>query len=222
MLYIPDGLASFACEGEGLAPEDSALHPDYCLNCTVPFRLDMKHPAKVIEHLSAHLLFDIKLQNSQPCCFCLQPSPMCSIYLKNGCGQKGMISIDKTCSHGCCNLLTSFNYNRAAESTVKAPCSNVPIICPCCSSDQPAIWWYNFEAHFKTHHANDDFKQFSNLYSIMPKEKAAMHELWNSWVQVADSQHQRHKRTAKSMKTSKVLSANQVLIACMYYCMSFY
>ncbi len=210
-MYSLDGLASFVCEAEGSTVDDPMFHPDYCPSCSIPFCLDTKQPTKVIEHLSTHVLFDIKLQNSQPCCFCLQPSPMCSIYLKNGQGQKGAMSIDKTHSHGCQNLLLSFNYQKAAQSTHTSPCSNVPITCPHCSSSQPAVWWYNLESHFKTHHASDDVSQYSKLYILTQKERDVMHLLWNTWAKIADGQCQRHKKATKLVRTSKVLSTKQVL-----------
>ncbi|KAJ6615714.1 hypothetical protein B0H10DRAFT_2039837 [Mycena sp. CBHHK59/15] len=41
------------------------------------------------------------------------------------------------------NFVKRFNYNVAATSSTKSPCSNIPLRCPECDTKAPAVWRYN-------------------------------------------------------------------------------
>ena len=60
--YRASGWAAFVCEFDGgMIP--SAAEADVCPQCHPPFVWDRTKPLKVIEHISAHLLFDLTIDN---------------------------------------------------------------------------------------------------------------------------------------------------------------
>jgi hypothetical protein len=95
-----------------------------------------------------------------------------------------------------CRNLLSFQYSAAAEMTDASPRTNVPIRCPRCSVDDPAVWRYNMEIHFRKQHpdANTCYMLLSNttvrntlaamyidMYKLVMSELAASSSLY-IWI----------------------------------------
>ncbi|KAJ7307869.1 hypothetical protein DFH08DRAFT_632851, partial [Mycena albidolilacea] len=103
---------------------------------------------------AAHILHDPTISHdSEPCGLCLRPAPLCQFTLTKGKGRnsKPKIQMSGKNTSQCRNLL-SFQYSAAAEMTDASPRTNVPIRCPRCSVDDPAVWRYNMEIHFRKQH----------------------------------------------------------------------
>ncbi|KAH6911154.1 hypothetical protein BKA70DRAFT_1460353 [Coprinopsis sp. MPI-PUGE-AT-0042] len=149
-----------------------------CSNCDPPHPLDAGQGQRVLEHMAAHIRHDPKVKVvDEPCGLCLRPSPQCRIYLKKGKGAKGGWTVDQRCS--LCKNLVHFYYGIAAVSSASSPCTNVPVTCPLCSKDDPAVWKYNLGVHFanvRPHHASDP--TYSNMWGIGNSEKLALKKLW--------------------------------------------
>ena len=78
-------------------------------------KLDWKQTQHVLEHMGAHILFDVTLNASEEYCrLCLCPSPMCQIYVNKGCGADERVSVDL--SRSTCPNLIHFNYKSTAQS----------------------------------------------------------------------------------------------------------
>ncbi|KAJ7255087.1 hypothetical protein B0H12DRAFT_1233167 [Mycena haematopus] len=141
----PSGLACFVCEGDNHIESFDETDLHMCTKCCPSVALDITHPQTVLTHIGAHILHDSTINRSdQPCGLCGRPSPMCSFVLKKT-GEGFAIDFKK--SQGCPNFIKKFNYNVAAKSGNKSPCSNVPLRCPECDSTQPTVWRYNLKYH---------------------------------------------------------------------------
>lgn len=170
------GKACFVCEAdENSAAAGSAADPD-CLACGPRVQLDYSNAQRILEHMGAHLLYDPTLSRTQEMCgLCLRPSPICMIYLKKGRGVSASPSIDK--SRTTCQNLLTFNYASAARSKDTSPCSNVPITCPLCSIDSPAVWKYNLNLHFREKHKLTP-QHFPFDAHLSTSEKEGMRKKW--------------------------------------------
>lgn len=125
-----------------------------------------------------------------PCGFCLRGDSACIIFLTN----QNDPQIDARRSH--CPRLVKFKYGPASESTVASPCSNVPIPCPACSHQAPAIWRYNLKTHLKLVHPEIPLDQYQNLWELSGIEIHAMHELWQ---RIQHSRMTKKKQNPKKM-----------------------
>lgn len=129
----------------------------------------------MLEHMGSHLLNDQQLKSSQvPLCgLCLRPSPLCQYFLKKGKGANANPKVDEKKSKGC-SLKVNFTYGTAMKSTKNSPCSNVPLVCPLCPSDSPAIWRYSMKRHMKVSHNKDLVDKYRALWEISKFEELAM------------------------------------------------
>lgn len=174
------GKVCFICEHS----EDSRLQGndieawDYnnrntCSLCSVV--LDCNKPQNILTHVAAHILFDPRVdRSSEPCGLCLSPSPICRYILKGG-------KIDMNASSGCKNLRKekAFNYKSASSSTKSSPSTNVPLSCPLCPRNNPAIWKYNMLYHFRSKHSRVSFDTYKALWEVQPAEQQLMEQAWD-------------------------------------------
>jgi len=142
--------------------------------------LDLTQAQRVLEHIGAHILFDSSVSEmSEPCGLCLQPSAVCQYYMKKGKGALGTPKIDYDRSQGCATKC-KFSYAVASRSTSSSPCSNVPLSCPVCPKNSPAVWRYNFGYHAKTSHpglsASDT--NYKSIYELAVSEREEMLKIW--------------------------------------------
>ncbi|KAF8962900.1 hypothetical protein BDZ97DRAFT_1662289 [Flammula alnicola] len=170
------GRACFLCDDTLAALADSNVSD--CPKCSPPTELDLSQGQRVLEHIGAHILFDSTVNQSWPVCgLCLRPSPLCQFFVKKGKGAKGSDKINEKLSKGCL-VKMKYSYRIAAESSPSSPCSNVPIQCPICPKDDPAIWRYFFKAHFKNKHSAELVSKYEHLWKLTKFELDQMRKIW--------------------------------------------
>ena len=127
-----------------------------CSYCDTKAVINPSHNQRILEHMAAHIQHDPTLSPTQEVCgLCLQPSPLCQIFLKKWTDVKGTYQVNYMCL-SCPNLSTSrhLQYTQAAKSTSGSPCSNVPVICPLCMDHAAAVWTHCLELHFTISNLN--------------------------------------------------------------------
>lgn len=150
----------------------------YCLSekC-IQVVLDVKSKGKsqkVIEHMALHILSEPGLTSSLPICsLCLQPPLLCQYFLKKGKGAKANLKVDDVRSKGC-RLKVNFTYGTAMKYTKSLPCTNVPVICPICPADEPAIWRYFLKGHMYSKHKKELADKHCKLWYISKVESNAI------------------------------------------------
>ncbi|KAJ7881238.1 hypothetical protein B0H13DRAFT_1503883, partial [Mycena leptocephala] len=117
------GYACFVCNKEGSSLEQEE---GLCSLCrTASFKINT--PAKIVEHMVMHMLFDRNPQVN--CCdFCLSTDSFCSIQLKKRKRRNGTNKIDL--EHSRCPNVGNLGLANARKSSNKRPCTNVPEYCP--------------------------------------------------------------------------------------------
>lgn len=179
------GKAAFLCQSQSPDPDHSTKdHPENpdtmaCPLCHSPsVYLELKQGQHILEHLGAHILFDRKVSRTdEPCGCCLRPGAICLYYLTKGKGVQGKPKIDWDHTRSCPTKLT-FSYSVAADSTQTSPCSNVPLACPSCPKQEPAMWRYNLKHHYQRAHANVDHTKYAHLWELSAFEVEGMKEIW--------------------------------------------
>ena len=148
-----------------------------CPTCQPTVTFSDSHRQRIVEHISAHILYDPTVDRStEPCGLCLRPAPLCKIFLKKTKGRMGNLAIDMKSSS--CPNLTKFSLNVAAESTESSPCTNHPIICPHCTSSSPAVWSYTYRQHLLRFHPKVPMQRHRELWTLSPIEKDGMRHIW--------------------------------------------
>ncbi|KAI0259910.1 hypothetical protein BC834DRAFT_926047 [Gloeopeniophorella convolvens] len=128
---------------------------------------------RVLEHIGSHILHDPAVdRNIEPCGLCLRSYGVCQIYLRKNKGRHGNPKIDKDRSS--CPSTVKFSYATAAKSSSSSPCSNVPLACPVCPSNSPAVWRYNLRAHFLRLHPSIPLQSYSHLWTLADSETTEM------------------------------------------------
>ncbi|SJL18192.1 uncharacterized protein ARMOST_21770 [Armillaria ostoyae] len=177
--YQRSGKACFICETDH-QPQHLDLGMDtICSSCVPSIPLDPARPHHFLAHIGAHILRNSVSPSTEPCRLCLAPAPLCQFFLTKGKGSQGPTKIDYSTSRGCLNLAVTFKYRIAAASTKTAPCSNVPIQCPLCPPNHPAIWKYSAKYHFMSRHPVADLNQWKHLWEISRAERTAMDKVWD-------------------------------------------
>ena len=172
-----------------------------CLHCQPPVPWDPDRVHKVLEHISAHLLFDKSLDLTLELCgLCLRPAPNCVFYLRKGKGAGSLCQVDDRKSH--CPNLRRFAYASAATEALNAPCTNVPIVCPLCPSSGAAIWKYNAGINFSKHHPTVIPTELLKNVTISKSECAALQLRW-------EKRHSTRKRQPKENRTPLLVIADQ-------------
>ncbi|KZV98363.1 hypothetical protein EXIGLDRAFT_597482, partial [Exidia glandulosa HHB12029] len=170
----------FVCERDG---ED--IHFDHtlercCPRCGTDVHIDWSKASQVLNHLAAHILFDPAIERAnEPCGFCLQPAPQCLFFLRKGHSHDSGLQVDAKRTRGCAKAL-SFRYKSARTSSAHSPSSNVPIVCPFCPKDAPAVWKYNFEQHCAKSHKGSRIDDYKDLFTISASENDGLKQLWRS------------------------------------------
>ncbi|KAF8962782.1 hypothetical protein BDZ97DRAFT_2020851, partial [Flammula alnicola] len=169
------GRACFLCDDSAELAESAISH---CPKCSPTVDLDLSQGQRVLEHIGAHILFDSTISQSWPVCgLCLRPSPLCQFFLKKGKGAHATLKIDDRSSKGCL-MKVKYSYRVAAESSPSSPCSNVPIQCPICPKEEPAIWRYFFKAHFRDKHGAQLASKYAHLWTLSNFELDQMQKIW--------------------------------------------
>jgi hypothetical protein len=191
------GKACFLCENEH-ATRHLALANE-CMNCNPPVALSKQAP-RVLEHMSAHILFDLHIKRcDEPCGLCLRPAPLCKFYLKRGKGAGTNDQVDFVKST--CIQKVNFSYSVASVSAPSSPSSNVPLRCPICPAAEPCVWRYNIPHHMRSKHPTIPLAPRESYWQITNAEKRMLKEIW-------DNRHKQKKlRRAKTdLSSSMVIS----------------
>ena len=70
------GQACFVCKASNKDSADLDGHAD-CPRCGLAVKLDWKNTQHILEHMGAHILYDVTLNSSkEQCGLCLRPAPM--------------------------------------------------------------------------------------------------------------------------------------------------
>jgi hypothetical protein len=78
-----------------------------------------------------------------------------------------------------CPVKVSYSYNTAFQSKESSPCSNVPMLCPLCPKQAPAIWRYNLEQHFIEYHPSAmKIEEYRKLRTLDPIEIERVTAKW--------------------------------------------
>ncbi|KAF9455979.1 hypothetical protein BDZ94DRAFT_1302808 [Collybia nuda] len=185
------GKACFICESDDNHEEIEDDGLSMCPNCSPTFLFDPKQGQHILSHIGAHILYDVKVDRAaEPCGLCLQPSSKCQFVLVKGKGAKGGLRIKSVSPKPCANML-NFAYGVAVKSTTSLPCSNVPIKCPLCSYDAPAIWHYNMKNHFTRAHPSAEPSKYKTLWTLDNFEKEEMKKVWAARLKVPVKQNKK-------------------------------
>ena len=148
-----------------------------CPGCPRTVHLDRSNGQRVLAHIGSHILHDTAIDRSlEPCGLCLCPATLCTIYLTKRSARNGNWTVKYSGTAPCPNA-TSFSYAAAMVSSESSPCSNVPVICPYCPDESPAVWRYNMQSHVKNRHRVDPHKQ-KELWVLTKDEETAMANVW--------------------------------------------
>ncbi|KAI9430288.1 hypothetical protein H4582DRAFT_1824492, partial [Lactarius indigo] len=178
-----------------------------CSRCGLT--VNWKNGQCVLEHMGAHILHDGLLDSSKELCgLCLFPAPMCQIYLRKARGAAGRVSVDHKKSK--CVNMTHFNYTTASTSSEASPCSNVPVICPHCPDNSPAVWTYSLYAHFRGQHCIQSLDDFPITICLSQSEKDGMQKVWNLQFK-AQKQHKTKPKNILSLAVSEAHHAQLYL-----------
>jgi hypothetical protein len=172
-------------------------------------RVELSKPQRILEHAATHILFDQQLDSaSEPCSFCLRPSPLCRFYLKKGKGFDANLQINYNKST-CSNMLR-VSYATVASSTASSPCSNIPIQCPWCPQSAPAIWRYNMFFHIKNNHPQVSLNDNQDVWKIGNSERDGLKKVWQNRNKVKKTRKSK-KRSGANLVISRAHASNQVL-----------
>ncbi len=182
------GLACFVCEHNGKERDILDAAVKKCTYCQPPVALPTSN-MRLIEHMGAHILCDKNIDRSlEPCGLCLRPSPVCSFYLERSSGTVSDMRVDQKKS--VCINKVSFRYKVTATSPGTSLCSNIPVICPECPPNAPAVWKYNMSSHMERKHPHIPQNALREEWAISDHEMDVMKQIWSD----------RHKKKKKKNK----------------------
>ncbi|KAJ7575293.1 hypothetical protein C8J56DRAFT_801750, partial [Mycena floridula] len=127
------------------------------------------------ENVAAHILHDDGfVAGSNTCGLCFANG--CVWYIKTKRKVLTVLAIDAKLTT--CPNFKKLSYKSAAGSIASSPSSNVPIKCPRCPANSPAVWKYNMPAHFQLEHSNAPRAALDAVYNLDDSEKEWMKDLW--------------------------------------------
>ncbi|KAK0493956.1 hypothetical protein EDD18DRAFT_1077900 [Armillaria luteobubalina] len=172
------GKACFVCEIDQNRRYHGSAWDTTCSSCVPSIPLDPTKPHFFLAHMGTHILKNSVSPSTEPCGLCLAPSPMCQFFLSKGKGARGQTRINYSKSRGCPDIGVTFKYMIAATSSKTSPCSNIPISCPLCPPNYPAVWKYSMRHHFMNRHPAVDLTKWKHLWELSRAEIAAMDKVW--------------------------------------------
>ncbi|EIM87715.1 uncharacterized protein STEHIDRAFT_121332 [Stereum hirsutum FP-91666 SS1] len=204
---LPDGSACFICEDEDV--DRYSQHHGVCYRCDNRYTAGLSGP-RIIEHEGAHILSDPLFKgSSQVCGLCLGTGSSCVIFLRQS--KKGTSQVNMTTSR--CPNLYKIVMKKAAKSTVRSPCSNVPLKCPLCiAPNSPAVWKYNLKFHIENDHPGANAETYRDLYEISESEETLMKGVWLNRKAVRVSAKMKRLAQRPQMKISDTHSTRLALL----------
>ena len=189
MLFITLGKVCFVCEDE--TKEVELLGKKLCAGCGGELP---EQPQWRLEHMSAHVLFNPKIDTGlEPCGLCLWPA-QCKFYLKKGRGVQNGQQINYRKSD--CPNMVWLTYSIAEKSMTASPCSNMPIKCPWCEDAAPAVWRYNMKDHIQGKHPYIHLPDYESLWKITSTEQKVMKTKWDDHKKVKQTRKSKSKAAA--------------------------
>lgn len=175
LALLGSGAACFACEEDVSTRSGSKAQHGVCYRCENRYTAGFSGP-RILEHMGSHVLHDPVCKGETNICgLCLGTGSSCVIYLTKP--TKHGAQIDMTKSR--CPNLYKITMKKAGKSTSKSPCSNIPVSCPLCPSPPaPAVWKYNFEAHFTSCHPSANVDLHRDLFELDPDEDTLMKKVF--------------------------------------------
>ena len=126
--------------------------------------------------MSAHILHDVKLKDSDvPCGFCLNEGGLCIIKLITT--SKGT-TIDMKNSQ--CPCIRKLTIKTAARFSKESPCTNHPLNCPLCPKTSPAVWKYNLRSHIISQHPTATLDLYQHLFKLLDEESTLMKAIYQT------------------------------------------
>jgi hypothetical protein len=142
--------------------------------------LTVKPPGKLVEHIATHILHDPVVKARYcPCGFCGGSGDACAVYIAKGKGSQGAHYVDILKSHCKNGNVVKLSLGAGEKSTMSSPSTNVPVACPLCPSNAPAVWKYNLQQHISEVHPTASSDDYKLLYAISPFEASALKVLWS-------------------------------------------
>ncbi|EJD39840.1 hypothetical protein AURDEDRAFT_70847, partial [Auricularia subglabra TFB-10046 SS5] len=176
------GKACFICEDEEPG-ENGVPKIGCCPLCSPPVKLPTEIQ-KLLAHNAAHILFDSSVRaTDEPCGLCMRPA--------------GIDYKKSTCAIGKFKM----RYAVAAASSESSPASNVPISCPWCRPEAPAVWKYNLLTHARRAHPDRQISDIEPLAATSATERQLLKAIWSA----------RHlvKKTRRSRKSAPALTLSE-------------
>ncbi|KAJ6459302.1 hypothetical protein C8R45DRAFT_942329 [Mycena sanguinolenta] len=162
------GFACFVCNREGSSLEQNEGLCSLCPTAS----LSVTSPAKLVEHMAIHMLFDQNPpveRDASPCGFCLSTNSFCTIVVIKNKGSDGAVRIDMDRSR--CPNLGNLGLATGAKSSGKKPCTNRPLLCPV-SPCPDVIWKYNLKSHIQSVHPGANVNNYKSFYELADGEEA--------------------------------------------------
>ena len=151
-----------------------------CPRCPQTVHLDRSNGQCVLAHIRSHVLHNVAIDRTlEPCGLCLHPTTLCTIYLRRWSARNRHWTVRYGGTVPCPNV-TNFSYATAMISSESSPCSNVPVICPYCPDESPAIWRYNMRSHLKDRHRTVNAYKNKELWVLTKDEETAMATVWKN------------------------------------------
>ncbi|KAI0259272.1 hypothetical protein BC834DRAFT_926295 [Gloeopeniophorella convolvens] len=193
-----------ASEGRGSACQESNAF--CCPYCTANVDFTSLGGQRVLEHIGGHILHNPSIDRTlEPCGLCLSSHATCCIYLKKSKSCQGNLKIDHAKSK-CLNFI-KFLYATAAKSSPSSPCSNVPMPCPLCPADAPAVWRYNLCAHLMRLHPSVPLGPHEHMWTLMNFEVTELSAIWKNRLKQPEA---RKRKVGATITISEVHSTHSV------------
>ena len=185
LIHPLSGKTCFVCDIDGTRHSIDNLSS--CPSCPA---YPLNKPQKLLMHATSHILYDDGLSaHATTCGYCL--SDLCVWYLKHSkaSGMTPRIDLQRTT---CPNYARDFkfSYKSSASFNQSSPCSNVPLTCPCCPPNSPAVWKLNMAAHLNECYpsaADTDLQQFQ----ITNFERQALKTYWSKRIKIPQTRKHR-------------------------------
>ncbi|KAF6759684.1 hypothetical protein DFP72DRAFT_806227, partial [Ephemerocybe angulata] len=171
------GKAVFLAQTEVQGEELTEVDASSCSLCVPAVPIDPS-PPRILEHMGADILLDSKVDRStEPCGMCGLPAQQCRYVVVKERGSKASNHVDWKRTVGCARPV-NFSCKRALEYSDSSPCTNVPLVCPLCTTDDPAVWRYNLRNHLEQKHSTEAVIRYASLWTLSEDEVAGMKRIW--------------------------------------------
>jgi hypothetical protein len=153
----------------------------------------------------------------QPCGMCLCYAPTYEWFLRRSKSSKSGFTVDL--ERTTCPAKLRFQHHQASTFKQSAPCTNVPLNCLLCSKinpESPAIWKYNLQAHFQSHHASINLALYAHYWDIGPSETNLLRAIYQARMTIP--KHRKTKQNSTNGDSMQISEARSTRWALRYAC----